>query len=406
MNPEKYLNSSAGVCRKTPEGYYAFYPNKLPPLLEPDWATTGLLVEAAQAMAELSGLGSLLPNPHLLIQPYLRREAIFSSRIENTITDMEQLALFEIKPTPKGHQISNTHEVMNHLRALQTGLEKINNLPISSRLICELHHILLQGVRGGEATKTPGEFRRSPNWIGPPGATLNEATFVPPPPSEVSRLLGEWENYLHEDSQTPELVKCAWLHYQFETIHPFLDGNGRIGRLLITLYLCSKKCLSQPLLYLSGFFDDTRDDYFRILLGVSQDGNWRAWLEYFLRGVRRQAKMAIVDTNNILTLYKKYREILRDSNRAPSLAAKVLDHIFANPYISVSYFQYFVQGSSYHNVNKAVKFWATKGLLHEATGQKRNRFFVARELLNAMSRHPEPAPTISPAPDLGGGVTA
>ena len=372
------------------EGYYAFYPNKLPPVVGTDWSLTALLSEADRAMAELSGAGRLLPNPHLLIQPYLRREAIFSARIENTITDMEQLALFEIQPSSRP-KTGDVREVMNHLRALQTGLDKVSGLnnaeqiPISSRLICELHGILLRAVRGGEIVKTPGEFRRSQNWIGPPGATLNEATFVPPPPSELPRLLGEWENYLHERTDEPELVKCAWLHYQFEAIHPFQDGNGRIGRLLITLYLCSRQCLSQPLLYLSGFFDDTRDDYYRLLLDVSQKGNWREWLEYFLRGVRRQAQLALIDTKDILGLYQKYRESLKESTRAPGLAAKVLDHVFANPYISISYFSQ-LSNESYPNVSKAVRFWCNKGLLHEATGRRRNRFFAARELIAIMSR--------------------
>jgi len=372
-----------------PSGYCAFFPHPLPPKLDIDWPLASLLSEADRAMAELSGAGSLLPNPHLLIRPYLRREAILSSRIENTIAEMDELVLFEMEPEAVPRR-PDVQEVANYVRALDLGLQRMQELPISSRLLCEMHAMLLQNVRGGELTKTPGEFRRTQNWIGRPGASLQEATFVPPPPEELHACLGAWENYLHSDSPEPILVKCALIHYQFESIHPFLDGNGRIGRLLITLFLCSTGSLSQPLLYLSGFFDEYRDDYYRSLLAVSQKGAWVEWLRYFLTGVRNQARAALEDTKRILTLYQHYRDLLRSSRRAPSAASGVLDAIFASPLLTISHHSE-VHKLSHPTVSKAVEFWVAKGLLRELTGRRRNRLFHAPELSGIMSRREPPS---------------
>ena len=383
MQQDDFLSTNAGTCLPAPGGYLAFHPAPLPPKLEVDWALAGLLSEADRAMAELSGAGQLLPNPHLLIRPYLKREAILSSRIENTIAGMEELALFEAQEDEEPKR-PDVREVANYVRALETGLARLEVLPISSRLICELHGILLDGVRGGDGSKTPGEYRRSQNWIGRPGATLTEATYVPPPPDEMQRALGAWENYLNADTPEPVLVKLALLHYQFEAIHPFLDGNGRIGRLLITLYLCSRNCLSQPLLYLSGFFDENRDDYYRLLLGVSQRGQWREWLEYFLRGVRQQAKAALADTQRVLALYESHRDKLKQAKRPPQAAGRILDELFGNPIFSVS--RYCGRsGEVFANANRGAEFWVEQGLLKEITGQKRHRLFVAEALLKLMA---------------------
>ncbi len=388
MNPSDFKNEAPGECRKTLEGYNAFYPSCLPPDLTLDWDLVNLISEADRSLSELSGAGQLLPNPHLLIRPYLRREAILSSRIEDTHAGMEQLALFEDEE--KSVREPDVREVANYVRAMETGLARLNELPISTRLIRELHRILLRDVRGGEGTKTPGEYRRSQNWIGPPGCTLKEATFVPPPPETVGEHLGALENYIHSQGSEPPLVKAALIHYQFEVIHPFLDGNGRIGRLIITLFLCERGCLSQPLLYLSGFFDETREDYYRLLLEVSQKGAWREWIAYFLRGVRLQAQRALADTRRVLELYEQNRIRLKEGKRVPQEAARILDHVFANPFISIARYAQRV-GESFHNANKGVEFWVKQGLLHEYTGQKRNRVFVAKALLELMS---EPSPPI------------
>lgn len=383
MRREDFVSSVAGSCRTTLGGYLAFFPEPLPPKLEIDWSLASLLSEADRAVAELSGAGQLLPNPHLLIRPYLRREAILSSRIENTIADMEELALFELDQDSEPKR-PDVLEVSNYVRALETGLSQLNSLPICSRLICQLHKVLLDGVRGGEFSKTPGEYRKTQNWIGKPGSTLAEATFVPPPPEDMHRALGAWETYLNEEIREPPLVKAAFLHHQFEVIHPFLDGNGRIGRLLITLFLCSVKCLSQPLLYLSGFFDETRDSYYRLLLGVSQRGDWREWLEYFLRGVRQQAKAALGDTQIILHLYETYREKLKNAKRPPQSAGLILDELFGNPAFSVSRFCA-KTGSAFINISNGVQFWCDQGLIREITGQKRNKLYIADELMHIMA---------------------
>lgn len=383
MSPDQFTAKSPGNCHKTLEGYFAFTPAPLPPDLSLDWNLIRLISEADQALGELSGAGQLLPNPHLLIRPYLRREAILSSRIEDTHADMGQLALFE-QEDEDDEPVSDVREVANYVRALEYGLQRIAELPISTRLIKELHEILLKGVRGGECTKTPGEFRRSQNWIGPKGCTLAEATFVPPSHHDLGKCLGDLEQFIHGDSPEPPLIKAALVHYQFEAIHPFLDGNGRIGRLLITLYLCSQGCLSQPLLYLSGFFDETRDDYYRLLLNVSQKGAWREWVEYFLRGVRLQAQRARLDTQKILERYETYQQKLKEGKRVPQEAARILDYVFANPFISIARHAKRVD-VSYQMVQRAVEFWIEHGLLEEATGQRRNRNFVAPEIFRIMA---------------------
>ncbi len=390
LKHEDFTSQAAGKCQKTLTGYWAFLPNKLPPNLDVDWHLAGLLSEAASALAELSGTGRLLHNPHLLTRPYLRREAILSSRIENTIAEMEELVLFEVEEESNPPR-SDVREVSNYVRAMEYGLKRITELPISKRLLCELHRILLTDVRGGEGTKTPGEFRRSQNWIGRPGAMLKDATFVPPPPEEMLEALSDWEKYLHAESSEPPLVKFAILHYQLEAIHPFLDGNGRIGRLLITLFLCAQRCLSQPLLYLSGFFDQDREAYYDRLLAVSQKGDWRSWIEYFLTGVRQQARSALQDTETIVNLYEQYRSCLKKSTRPPATAALILDELFGSPVFSISRFVKRT-GNSFPTTNNGVQFWMKQGLLQEITGQRRNRLFVARELLGLTTDKPPKEP--------------
>jgi Fic family protein len=308
---------------------------------------------------------------------------LLSSRIEDTHADMEELALLEEQG--EAEHTTSVKEVSNYVLAMETGLSKMRELPISTRLIKELHALLLRNVRGGASTKTPGEYRRSQNWIGPQGCTVKDATFVPPPHDEIANAIGEWERYLNADSKEPPLVKTALLHYQFETIHPFLDGNGRMGRLLITLYLCSTGCLSQPLLYLSGFFDETRDEYYRLLMNVSKKGAWREWVDYFLRGVSIQARRAIDDTNRILEHHKRWQLKIKEGKRVPGEATRMLDHIFSNPIISISRYAERT-GVNYLNAKKAVDFWITCGLLAEFTGQRRNKMYISRELLTIMNK--------------------
>jgi Fic family protein len=305
-----------------------------------DWdlALAHELSKADRALGELAGLGRTIPNPHLLIQPFLRREAVLSSRIEGTQTDITDLYVYEAGQLPlPGMKTmppeSDTREVLNYVRALEYGLQRLNELPVSLRLIRETHQRLMKGVRGGQAT--PGEFRTRQNWIGAPGCTLNEASFVPPPVQEMHAALGALEKYLHEENQIPPLARLAFVHYQFEAIHPFIDGNGRIGRLLLILLLVHWNLLPLPLLYLSAYFERNRGSYYDLLTAVSQRSAWREWLVFFLRGVQEQSLAAAQSGKQLQDLQMKWRGQLQKA-RASALLLQLADSLFENPVISVS----------------------------------------------------------------------
>src|SRR5205814_96999 len=261
----------------------------LPPVLEWTPQLVRALSDADRLTGRLAGEGGRLANPHLLIRPFVRREAVLSSRIEGT-----QATLGELLAAEAGAAVDRSpadlREVANYVTALEHGVKRLTTLPLSLRLTRELHAKLMTGVRGGHAT--PGEFRTSQNWIGAPGSTLSNATYVPPPPDMLMDCLSAWEKFLHERS-LPVLVQAALMHVQFEAIHPFLDGNGRVGRLLITLFLVEREVLPTPLLYLSAFFEATRADYYGALQGVHERGEWEDWLVYFLNGVARQSEDAL-----------------------------------------------------------------------------------------------------------------
>ena len=291
MDTESFRNSPAGRVVHAAGEYWAFVPNPLPPKLAWTSELVVTLSEADRALGELAGLGRSLPNPHLLIRPFVRREAVLSSRIEGTQSTLFDLYAYEavqlsmFKPPP------DVREVYNYVRALEHGMARLPTLPLSLRLIREIHAHLMEGVRGEH--QTPGEFRRSQNWIGPPGCTLTDARFVPPPVPEMQESLHALETFLHASPTLPPLMRLGLIHYQFEAIHPFLDGNGRVGRLLITLLLCAWDLLSEPLLYLSAYFDAHRQDYYDLLLRVSQHGAWEDWLTFFLRGIATQAQDSV-----------------------------------------------------------------------------------------------------------------
>jgi Fic family protein len=291
-----------------------------------------LLSEADRALGELAGLGRLLPNPHLLIRPFVRREAVLSSRIEGTQASLSDLYAYEAGQLALFETTSDVREVYNYVRALEYGLERLQDLPLSLRLIREMHALLLEGVRGERLT--PGEFRRSQNWIGPAGCTLEEAPFVPPPFAEMQEALDAFEKSLHQPLSLPPLVRLGLIHYQFEAIHPFLDGNGRMGRLLITLLLCAWELLPQPLLYLSAYFEAHRQDYYDLLLAVSQKGAWKEWLTFFLLGVKEQARDAVSRSRRLQILREKYRERLQTA-RAAARLLQVVDFLFAQPVFTV-----------------------------------------------------------------------
>ncbi|MDA2918471.1 Fic family protein [Desulfobacterota bacterium AH_259_B03_O07] len=381
MNPKEFEHSTAGRCINTLTGYWAFVPNPLPPEISYDGELIRLLSDADRLLGELSGTGRLLPNPYLLIAPYIRREAVSSSRIEGTQASLDDLFFFEAVES-EVPRVPDVREVRNYVRAMEYGLERLKGLPISGRLIREIHGVLMEGVRGDYLT--PGEFRQSQNWIGPPGCLLNDATYVPPPVEEMNQALSDWEKYLHSNPEEPPLIQCALMHYQFEAIHPFLDGNGRVGRLLITFFLCERKYLTQPILYLSEFFEKYRAEYYSRLLGVSQRGDWQKLIEFFLRGVIYQSKDAISDAKKILHIHADYKNKLEKTKKIPESAHRLIDEIFLNPVISIS-------GLSkkwnlpFNSVKTGVSRLIQIGILRETEGRRRNKLFIASELMTLLS---------------------
>jgi Fic family protein len=333
------------------------------------------LSEADRALGTLNGVGETLPNPHLLIVPFTRREAVLSSKIEGTQASLTDLFQFEA-----GRETAvpgDVREVANYVRAMEYGLERLSDLPLSTRLIRELHERLLVGVRGEHYT--PGEFRTSQNWIGTPGCTLDEATFVPPPPDEMPALLSDWERFLHAPSRFPPLIECALMHYQFEVIHPFLDGNGRVGRLLTTLYLLARRHLSQPLLYLSAFFEGHRDEYYGRLLAVSQCGDWEGWLDFFLRGIAEQSWDAAERSRRILSLREEYRGQLLAAKARPSVV-RLIDVFFQSPVVTIPMAASAIE-VTYAAAASALDRLVRAGVVRELGPFKRGRMFFAEELV-------------------------
>lgn len=383
MKAEDFVPEMRAHVIRHPTGYWAFVPPPLPPSLALNESLVALLSEADRALGELAGAGRWLPNPHLLIRPFLRREAVLSSRIEGTESTVTDLVLFEAAPEERGRP-ADVKEVANYVRALDLALDPGRKLPLSLRLIRDLHRELTTGVRGEHMT--PGEFRTSQNWIGPPGCVLNDATFVPPPPDEMANTLDAFEKHLHAPSELPPLLRLGMIHYQFEAIHPFLDGNGRIGRLLISLLLHEWELLPQPLLYLSAFFERRRDEYYERLLRVSQRGEWEAWLGFFLEGAAEQAADAIERARRLFELRERYFATLQ-ATRASTLPLKLVDRLFEQPAITISGAREALEVSSRAaalNVEKLVK----AGILREVTGRARNRIFVADEILDLLRERP------------------
>jgi Fic family protein len=366
---------------RTPQGYGAFVPNPLPPIINYNRNLALLLSEADRLLGELSGTGRILPNPYLLIYPYIRREAVWSSRIEGTQSSLSDLFFFEAEEQEEPN-IPDVREVRNYVRAMEYGMKRLEKLPISIRLTREIHEVLREGVRGEHAA--PGEIRHSQNWIGPAGCSLSEAIFVSPPVHEMKEALSSWEKYLHSNSGEPPLIQCALMHYQFEAIHAFLDGNGRIGRLLITFFLNEKGFLTQPLLYLSGFFEKFRDEYYSKLLRVSQKGNWEGWIEFFLRAVATQAKDAVSDAKKIIELNVNYQKRLQKTKKIPESAHRLIDELFLNPVISVSSMSK-KWNLPFNSVKTGVLRLIEIGILSEATERKRNKLFVAQELMDLLT---------------------
>ena len=381
MQPSDFRERKAGQVVKHLRGYWAFVPNPLPPPLDLTWDLAGDISTADRALSELAGICRTLPNPNLLIRPFMSREAVLSSRIEGTQASLSDLFYFEAsrgpaKPNP------DVLEVQNYVRALEHGLKRIEELPVSLRLLREVHKELMRGVRGEHLT--PGEFRRTQNWIGPAGCTLNDATFVPAPPEELMRVLGDLEKFWHEPSPLPLLVRLALIHYQFEAIHPFLDGNGRIGRLLLILLLCAEKVLPHPMLYLSAYFERNRQEYYDHLLAVSQDGRWPEWVSFFLRGVAEQSRDAVKRSEKLLELWRQYRQRLQ-SVRSSAILLTLVDKLFHQPYITFGLARSAL-GVTFRSAQLNVEKLVNAGILKEIPGRKYGRIFVAHEVLDILEK--------------------
>jgi Fic family protein len=327
-----------------------------------------------------------MPNPHLLIGPFMRREAVLSSRIEGTQADITDLYAYEAGQLPiagleRAPAEADVREVLNYVRALEYGLERLSTLPVSLRLIRELHERLMRGVRGEHAT--PGEFRRSQNWIGPPGLSLGDAEFVPPPVHEMKEALGAFERYLHGGDDFPPLVRLALVHYQFEAIHPFLDGNGRIGRLLLSLLLVEWQLAPLPLLYLSAFFHRHRSDYFDLLMAVSQRGAWRDWILFFLQGVADQARDASVRAQRLQDLQAEWHEKLAEA-RVSALVLRLADALFASPILTIPEAQRLLE-VTYTTGKRSVEKLVAAGVLQQVGEAPYGKTYMATQILQAIS---------------------
>jgi Fic family protein len=364
----------AGTWRRQPTGYRAFIPAPLPPVPPVDLSgpLQGLLSEANLALGRLDGSILTLPNPDLFVFMYVRKEAVLSSQIEGTQSSLQDLLAAEARLyAPDAPR--DVDEVVNYVAAMNHGLSRLDELPVSVRLIREIHTTLLDGVRGSHLT--PGELRRTQNWIGPGGCTLNEATFVPPPPGMVPEALGELEKFLHEKSGLPLLIGIGLAHAQFETIHPFLDGNGRIGRLLITFLLCERGVLHKPVLYLSHYFKRYRATYYDLLQATRERGAWEDWLAFFLRGIIEVSAQATDTARRILLLRETHRnEIAGHLGYAAGNGHRVLEHLYERPIISVNEVKA-LTGTTYPAANSLVERLVRIGVLAEITGQTRNRRF-------------------------------
>lgn len=376
MQPDAFTAPEAGRVVRTPQGFHAFVPAPLPPALTYTPELVRLLSAADAALSELSGIGRILPNPHLLIEPYVRREAVLSSRIEGTRTNLSEL-LADEAGQPVNEAPDDLREVRNYVTALDAGIQRLASLPLSLRLVRELHAQLMRGVRGEHAT--PGEFRRSQNWIGPPGSTPQNAPYVPPPVDEMQHALAAWELFLHSRGELPDLVQCALMHEHFEAIHPFLDGNGRVGRLLIPLFLIERGRLSQPLLYLSEYIERHRDGYYRGLMRVRTQGDWTGWLHYFLDGVQWSARRAIRQAGQLLAL----REQLQARIGSVPRAMPLVDALFANPHVDVQRTKRVLDVSD-PTARRLLQLLEDLGILRETTGLQRGRRYLADAVLAAI----------------------
>lgn len=371
------VNRKSGAYVRQPQGYKAFIPEPLPPspAIRFDDKLNTSLSRADRALGRLDGSIETLPHPELFLSMFVRREAVLSSQIEGTQASLSDVIKAEADVLDKSRP-SDVSEVQNYIRAMRQGSELLAELPISTRLITHLHRELMAGVRGQH--QNPGEIRESQNWIGAAGCTLSDALFVPPPRGEVNRLLGQLEKFLHDDSPLPPLIRIGMAHAQFETIHPFLDGNGRVGRLLITLFLVEKTLLRHPVLYLSYYFKKHRAEYYDRLQAIRDSGDWEGWLYFFLEGVATVANLAAETAQGVLRLREEHRQmVIENFDRSAATPLRVLDELYKLPVTSANIIMR-DRGVSYPTANNLVQELTKVGILQEITGQKRNRVYIYR----------------------------
>lgn len=370
------------------ENVRAYVPQSLPPNPPLDLGRLARLIgRAEQALGRLDGMTAVLPSPSLFIFMYVRKEALLSSQIEGTQSSLSDLLLFESKETPLV-PLDDVQEVSNYVSAMEYGLARLGEgFPLSLRLLREMHRELLSKGRG--SSKQPGEFRVTQNWIG--GTRPGNARFVPPPPEEVMRCLGELELFLHDRSTYPVLLRAALAHVQFETIHPFLDGNGRLGRLLITLMLCEEKALSEPILYLSLYLKTHRSRYYELLQTVREEGDWEAWVEFFLEGVVETAEQGVSAAQRLLRLFEEDRRKISAIGRAAPSAFRVFTELQRSPLLSVPSAAEKLQ-TSRPTVRKSLEHLETLGIVRETTGRQRGRVYQYQRYLEILDEGTEPLP--------------
>ena len=378
----QFIETTAGG-----EQVQAFLPPPLPPT--PPLDLQGLLTlydTARGAVGRLDGVSTILPSTPLFLFMYVRKEALLSSQIEGTQSSLSDLLLFENEEIPNV-PLDDVAEVSNYVAAMEHGLKRLREgFPLSLRLIREMHAILLHSGRG--ASKQPGEFRRSQNWIG--GTRPGNALFVPPPPDQLNECLDAFEKFLHvDDPQLPPLIKAGLAHVQFETIHPFLDGNGRLGRLLITLMLCEASALREPILYLSLYFKARRSDYYRLLQEVRENGAWEAWMEYFLTGVRETASQAVDTAREIMMLFDEDRAAIQTLGRSAASAFRIHDLLQRRPLVTIQAASKQLK-LSLPTIGKSLEHLIELGIVRELTGKQRRRVFAYRKYLAVLDRGTEP----------------
>lgn len=366
-------------------GYEAFIPDPLPPGIVWTDRLIRSLSDADRLVGQLSGEGKQLPNPHLLIRPFIKREAVLSSRIEGTQATLGELLAHDAGVLVN-RSLDDLREVGNYVTAFDYGIKRLKTLPLSLRLIREVHEKLMEGVRGNHAI--PGEFRKTQNWIGPAGCTLQNATYVPPSPGLLMDCLGNWEQFLHVQ-KIPPLVQAGLLHYQFEAIHPFLDGNGRVGRLLIILFLVERKVLTAPLLYISAFFEATRSEYYNLLLAVSRESKWNQWLEYFLNGIARMSEDVLNRAERINLLLQRWKE--KTAGQKPKILFDVIDLLAENPFWNTKKISERLQ-VAFTTAQRAINVLVEKEVLFQVDDAQRDRVFCANAIMKILDEPPKLKP--------------